>query len=396
MLKQFRRSGKVAYLDPIRGFLVQAKPEEKVRQEFLQRLMSEYGVPQSAIAVEYPLRRSGSASKRRADILVVGASGPLMVIECKEPNTPLHDGVHDQACDYADELECQYMALTNGDKIDAFHREARSWKLLAGFPAFRDMEAPRRLRYQPPKSRSFPPLTLGQLKDHSFLAEHEAKLSEDWSYRVLGEDTPEPLWTPIYSLYNALFHKPVVGSHLPRERGRFRVEEYLGIHFTEYGNYSGGKFPGLYSSFRVKDARGDDQIYKIAFFSTLHTENHPVWGNRKGTSGIHVAIDDFDKAPHMSLELSLDASLKPRSGAFDVTHDGKITVGRLGAAKRDVLLDFVAKHAPQLVRGRSVALGSFPAGRVLTFADASELVFNLLHYAEIRDRFRADYKAGRA
>jgi hypothetical protein len=121
----------------------------------------------------------------------------------------------------------------------------------------------------------------------------------------------------------------------------------------------------------------------------------PTFGNRKGTSGVHVAIDDFDSAPHMSLELSLDSCLKPRSGRFDVIHDGKITVGRLGAAKRDVLLDFVAKYAPQLIRERSVVLGGFPTGRALTFADIGEIVFNLLHYAEIRDRFRADYKERR-
>ncbi len=59
-LTEYRRSGKVAYLDPIRGFLIQAKPEERVRQEFLRRLMREYAVPHSALAVEYPLRRSGS------------------------------------------------------------------------------------------------------------------------------------------------------------------------------------------------------------------------------------------------------------------------------------------------------------------------------------------------
>jgi hypothetical protein len=170
------------------------------------------------------------------------------------------------------------------------------------------------------------------------------------------------------------------------------VEEYLGIYFTEYGNYSGGTFPGLYSAFRVKDPSGDDQIYKIGFFSTLHTENHPVWGNRKGTSGIHVAIDDFDRAPHMSLELSLDACLKPNASGMDILHDGRITVGRLGAAKRQLLLAYVAERAPYLVRGRSVALGAVDGGVVLTFANIRELVFNLLHYAEIRDRFRANYK----
>jgi hypothetical protein len=186
MLKEYRCSGKVAYVDPIRGFLVHAKPEEKVRQEFLVRLLRDHAVPPTALQVEYPLRRNG-------------------------------------------------------------------------------------LRHAPPKSRSFRPLTLDELHDLGCLAAHEARLREDWSYGVLGEDTPEHLHTPIYSLYNALLHTPSVGSHLPRQRGSFRVEEYLGIYFMECGNYSGGTFPGLYSSFRVKDTRKDDQIYNAGFFSTLHT-----------------------------------------------------------------------------------------------------------------------------
>jgi len=390
-LRRYQRQGKNAYFDPIRAFLVEAKPEETVRQAFLQRLLGEYGVPDSALAVEYMLTKGGSTSRRRADIVVSGALGPLMVVECKEPGTPLHDGVFEQARVYADELGCSYIALTNGTRLDAFHRVADRWEGIA-FPSFAMMHAPLRLKYREPPSREFSPLTSKQLNDLEFLTTHDRKLGQDWSYCVIGEDTPQELWTPIYSLYAAVFHRPQVTSALPYEKDGFRVEEYLGLHFLEYGNYSGGKFPGLYASFRVKDVNNDDQIYRVGFFSTMHTENHPTWGNRKGTSGIHVAIDDFDRTPHMSLELSLDTCLTQHRGRSDVVHDGKITVGRLGAAKRDRLIAFVAKDAPHLVRDSSVVLGSFPSGRPLAFADVSQLVFNLLHYAEIRDRFRAEYR----
>jgi len=170
------------------------------------------------------------------------------------------------------------------------------------------------------------------------------------------------------------------------------VAQYLGLHFTEYGNYSGGRFPGLYSSFLVRDADGDDQVYKLGFFSSAHTENDRVFGNRNGTSGVHVAIDDFDKGPHMSLELCLDRYLTVRDDAYELLHDGRITVGRLGAAKRELLMSYVSEHAPSLVRAGSVSLGTVPSGRALVFADISELVFNLLHYANIRDGFRERYK----
>ena len=124
----------------------------------------------------------------------------------------------------------------------------------------------------------------------------------------------------------------------------------------------------------MRDAEGDDQIYRIGFLSSLHTENHAPWGNRKGTSGIHVAIDDFDQTPHMSLELSLDTCLTLGSRDFHVVHDGKITVGRPGGAKRDLLITCVAEQAPHLVRDGTVFLGSFATGRVLTFADVDQFV----------------------
>ena len=94
----------------------------------------------------------------------------------------------------------------------------------------------------------------------------------------------------------------------------------------------------------------------------------------------------------MSIELSLDTCMTTHSGTFDVVHDGKITIGRLGAARRNLLVDYVAERAPHLVRDGAVALGSFSAGKALTFVDVRDFVFNLLLYAEIRDRFRIEHK----
>lgn len=396
MLKKYKRNGRLAYFDPIRAFLVEARPEERVRQRLIYDLIHEHGIPSDCILVEHVLSKSGARSRRRADIVILDADGrPLLVVECKEPGTALHDGVHAQASGYADDLACPYFSITNGSVTEAFHRVGATWKRLATFPSLKAMRSQSGLRYSPSRPRTFAPMSLQDLKDLASLRAHDDALAREWSYRVLGEDTPESHWTPIYTLYNAIFHQPETQSALPRQAATFRVEEFSGIHYAEYGNYAGGKFPGLYAAFRVVDAQGDDQIFKVAFSSTMHTENHPKWGNRKGTSGLHVAIDDFDKVPHMSLEMSLDTCLKMRPRGFDVIHDGKITVGRLGAAKRDLLVDYVAERAPRLVADRSIVLGSFPSRAVLTFSDVSDFVFNVLHYAELRDQFRADYKEQR-
>lgn len=402
MPKQYRRKGKDAFLDPIRGVLVEKRPEEEVRQRFLVDLVQRYDVPPAAIRVEYALSKSGVRSRKRADIVLMGEGDrALMVIECKQPGTPLHDGVHAQAVAYANALGSPYVALVNGIDLRIMHRREGRWLPLMAFPKFAQLHRAVGLRYTLPESRTFAPLSTAQLGDHEFLRCHEAERSRDWRGAVLGRDTPWDLWTPIYALCSAISYEPDVERCLPFEHGEFRVEEYLGNHFLEFGNYSGGRFPGLYSSYLVRDRSGDHQIYRIAFFACGSFFNDPKYGTRRGTSGIHVIIDDFDSTPHSSLELCLDRCLIRGQGAYELVHDGSITVGRLGAAKRDAMLGHVKALAPDLLRdvttrnGRrkaEVVLGRFPGDIALSFSDIAPLVFNLLRYSEARDRFRDDYK----
>jgi hypothetical protein len=372
--------------------LVEMTPEEAVRQGFVQRLLGRYDIPRASIRVEYMLGKAGGSSRRRADIVVMSGKTPLLVVECKRPS-PLHDGVFEQARGYADELGCNFVALISDGDPEVHHRVGGSWKLVRGFPSFEAMHTERKLVHVEPPSRYRQPFTAKELRDHAVLERHEQLLSDEWSYYVLGDDTPRQLWTPIYGLYNAVFHRRPEAWGIAPRRDAPGVQEHLGLHFREYGNYSGGKFPGLYAAFRVRDARGDDQIHRIGFFSCAHTENDPVFGNRKGTSGVHVAIDDFNATPHMSLELSLDTCIRRRAKGFEVVHDGKITVGRLGAAKRSDLLEYVANRAPRLVRDDVVHLGAFHDDAAPQLEDVKAFVFNLLEYAELRDEFRVKHKA---
>lgn len=397
MPRTFSRAGKDAYLDPIRQILIEATPEEAVRQELLERLFGELAVPVTAIEVEYVLSKSRGRSRRRADVVIMGADGsPLMVLECKAPRVLLHDRVLEQVLTYAEELGAPFAGMYNGRDFECLTRTASCWQRVVGFPLVAGRTRAN-VCFRAARSRDFKPPTWKQLTNLSWLHENDSRLFRDWGYCVLGEDTPDELKPAIYALYTALYHQPKIADTLPKRLGAVSVEEWLGLQHLEYGNYSGGTFPGLYASFRLRDARGDDQIVRIGFFACAHTENDPKFGNRLGTSGIHVAIDDFDNSPHMSLELSLDACLSVNPRRFELAHDGKITVGRLGAAKRDLLLSFVAERAPDLVKhGRLVQLGSTPAGKTLSFSDIADIVFNLLRYALIRDEFRGWYRNQRS
>lgn len=70
----------------VRGKSVQLKPEERVRQLWLGRLIAEYGYSASRIQVEYPIT-FGRDSSKRADIVVFDADRPTVpyiIIEVKK------------------------------------------------------------------------------------------------------------------------------------------------------------------------------------------------------------------------------------------------------------------------------------------------------------------------
>ena len=60
------------------------------------------------------------------------------------------------------------------------------------------------------------------------------------------------------------------------------------------------------------------------------------------------------------------------------------------------MITFVKKHAPYLIgNDEHVHLGLFQTGKLLQFDDVKEFLFRIIKYAEIRDRFRVEYKAAR-
>jgi type I restriction enzyme M protein len=66
---------------------VLAKPEEIIRQLWLQRLQNEFKYPSSRLAVEYPIT-FGRDSSKRADIVVFDPDRPTVpyiIIEVKQP-----------------------------------------------------------------------------------------------------------------------------------------------------------------------------------------------------------------------------------------------------------------------------------------------------------------------
>jgi len=99
--------------DPIRKKYVKLTPEEWVRQNFIQYLVQEGSYPAGLIAVEH--RFLQNKLSRRIDILIHNRKGePVMMVECKSPETAINEGVFDQIVRYNMELKLPYIVVTNG------------------------------------------------------------------------------------------------------------------------------------------------------------------------------------------------------------------------------------------------------------------------------------------
>ncbi len=106
---------------PIRKRWVTALPEERVRQELLQRMLQQLGYPESLIVVEKALGEMphlksslGHIPNRRADILCFGNEAglfPLLLIECKAVS--LNAKVINQVIGYNAHVKARYIAIAN-------------------------------------------------------------------------------------------------------------------------------------------------------------------------------------------------------------------------------------------------------------------------------------------
>jgi hypothetical protein len=99
--------------DPIRRKYVRLTPEEWVRQHFINYLVVYGKYPAGLIGVEVPFKMNKLS--KRLDLLIHDREGnPLMIVECKEPDTKLDGKVFDQIAVYNLQYRVPYLIVTNG------------------------------------------------------------------------------------------------------------------------------------------------------------------------------------------------------------------------------------------------------------------------------------------
>jgi hypothetical protein len=121
--------------DPLRKKWLKLTPEEWVRQNFVQYLVTVMQYPASLIAQEREIKLG--EMKKRFDIVVFDRMGaPWMLIECKAMEISLTDKVLSQVLAYKSTMPCPFVIITNGNYSCGWKLDATAVTMLEEMPVF--------------------------------------------------------------------------------------------------------------------------------------------------------------------------------------------------------------------------------------------------------------------
>jgi len=126
--------------DRIRQKYVSLTPEEWVRQNFVEYLISCKGIPQSLIANEIGITLNGT--RRRCDTVIYNLTAlPLIIIEYKSPSVEISQATFDQIVRYNMVLHARYLVVSNGLQhyCCRINYETRSYTFLKELPPYSDL-----------------------------------------------------------------------------------------------------------------------------------------------------------------------------------------------------------------------------------------------------------------
>lgn len=115
LLQTKKENNQTFIYDLIRKKYILLQPEEIVRQLCIIWLTEEAGISRNSIQVEKSFMIHGLL--RRFDIVVYNSDiQPLILIECKSPQTAITQAVFDQIAAYQYILQAPYIMVTNGNE----------------------------------------------------------------------------------------------------------------------------------------------------------------------------------------------------------------------------------------------------------------------------------------
>lgn len=375
--QRYIRSGKECILDSVKHIFRPVTPEEIIRQKVLEYLNKELNIPYEAMETEVPLCHFVKGAKGRMDIVIYGIVNnerfPIMVVECKAPDILLTDDVYDQAKNYAEIIDIPVLMVTNGSEADflLWNYEQNVYETLIEPPMYSALLNPYQL-----KATAIPEYHY-QRYNYAELFKIETLKKEQNLGDFICFECNENYIPYIVNLAECFLDDTYLINSLPLNKFQFVKDG--GIRFTSFGNASGGSYPGLYRYILVKDKNDDIQIISIG-----------VNGCLNGRSLLIIAIDDFEKH-HNSLQLSLEHYSTVQDKIMSIFHDGTMTVGKQGSAKRKTVIDYMRLHSSlEITQNGYIQLGTLDQSHLLYCSrkDVKKMIANLTEYALLRDELR--------
>ena len=131
-------AGRNTIWDPLRKREVALTPEERVRQWCIHILKDRMKIPEHMMMSEAGFRLG--EKQFRADVLVYDRKArPLMIVECKRPETELSKEVLDQALRYNMVLNVSYIMITNGNSTFIAERNDGGYSFIDYVPEYEKM-----------------------------------------------------------------------------------------------------------------------------------------------------------------------------------------------------------------------------------------------------------------
>lgn len=361
-------NGTKKYFCRIRKIHLNITPEEKVRQAFLNFLIDEIRIPIKNIEVEKHLFFYNKDKNGRIDILINDNEGlALAIYECKSEFEGLTHEVEEQGYKYYETLnDAKYLGFVIGDEVTILSTiENNSVSVLTNQPSLKEM-----------LNNDFEYFTVPEKANFKRYNHKEPFNVEDINELIecgnLGEHTNAKFYSFIFNFISWVLEDDTLHSKNFTD---------VGTKYTKYGNAAGGSFYNDYRGFILENLPSKPTIW-ITVTSMATSENNI------GTS-LLVAIEENGKR-HSSLQLRLDNFLVPKDNFFEIWHDGKITVGKLGSVKKQILVDFVKSKKANLVIDNKIYLGKFNCENEIKSnqKETKEFITNLIDYSLLRDQFR--------
>ncbi|AMR25958.1 hypothetical protein A0257_01825 [Hymenobacter psoromatis] len=298
----------------------------------------------------------------------------------------MSDAVVEQVKRYDEFVQARVLLVTNGIESYAAERDEKgSWRELLNMPTYLELVNKNSLDYLEYEELEYERVDFSKPIPGDILA-------ECFDNGYIGEETNPNLYPIIFNLMGWLFDAK--DKILPKVLDKVQLIEDAGIRLAQFGNAGGGAFGTEYRYFILKDREQNNQIISLTITGIMKTVNDPQWGNRNGATILAVAIDDF-KSSHMSLELRLDKYVTLEKNTATIWHDGTLTVGKLGQAKRKAVIEYIFSKAPYLINDAGkIILGVFDLVQEIHSNQLQTQSFleNLILYALLRDEYRQLHK----